>query len=454
MPSRNSGEVVGRWKLVDHLSDGGNAEVWRARDGVADVALKILKTRKKDSERYRRFRQEIQVLRNIGSHPSIMPLLDADLPEAPSKSRPAWLAMPIAVLLAKSLSQSRLREVVVAVAGIANALADLHDTHNVHHRDIKPSNLYLYEGRPTISDFGLVDLPESDDLTVIGHPLGPKFFLAYEMIDDPKNADPGPADVFSLAKTLWVLCADQRWPPQGEQQASNTAYSIGSFRPHPLARHLDELIERCTRHEPTMRPSMRQFALDLRAWLSLDKSTPLEAVDLSATWSRLRETAEPRLRQVDEEVAQVQCFQSAVRRLQELLEPLHAEIRQEYSASEFNQRPKIVESLFHESLRHEITNEDIRATILSGSGWNPVELIIGVAIRTRTSGELEFGGISYLGKTKTMGGQLSMWESKRKKVMCGSIAVEEVLTALATEIRSLFPSWLEQYDNALASEND
>ena len=90
--------------------------------------------------------------------------------------------------------------------------------------------------------------------------------------------------------------------------------------------------------------------------------------------------------------------------------------------------------------KHEITNEDIRATILSGSGLDPVLLAIGVAIRTRVSGELEFGGISYLGTTKTMGGQIDSWESERKRVACGSIAVEDGLSALAAEIRSKFPS--------------
>ena len=453
MPRRSSGEAVGRWELVAHLADGGNAEVWRASDGMADVALKILNTRKTESERYRRFRQEIQALRNIGSRPSIMPLLDADLPEVPTKARPAWLAMPIAEPLAESLSQSALSEVVATVARIANTLSDLHERLNLHHRDIKPSNLHLLDGRPVISDFGLVDLPEADDLTIAGRPLGPRGFLADEMMSDPKGADPAPADVFSLSKTLWVLCTDQRWPPQGEQQASNSAYSIGSFRPHPLAHHLDELIERCTRHEPLLRPSMRQLSEDLRAWLSLDNVTPQQSIDLSATWNRLRKTAEPRLRQVDEEAAQQRCFQSAVRRLQELLEPLHAEIRQEYPAAEFNQLPKIVESMFHESLRHEITNEDIRATILSGPGLDPVKLAIGVAIRTRVSGELEFGGIFFLGRMKTLDHK-SSWESGLKRAACGSIAVERGLLDLATELRSQFPSWLEEFTDALLSEKD
>ena len=451
MPRRRRGESIGNWELLDFLGKGGNAEVWCATDGESEVALKILNQLRTDSEPYQRFRQEIETLSQLGDHPSIMPLIDADLPETPSRVCPAWLAMPIAVPLAESLSQSGLREVVASVAGIAITLADLHERHHIHHRDIKPSNLYLHEGRPTISDFGLADLPESDELTVTGRPLGPKYFLAYEMIVDSKNAEPGPADVFSLAKTLWVLCVDQRWPPQGEQQASNPAYSIESFRPHPLARHLDQLIERSTRHEPSMRPSMRELSEDLRAWLSLEDDTPQQSVDLSATWSRLRETAEPRLRQVDEEASQLHCFQAAVRRVWELLEPLNLEVRQEFPAAEFNQRPNFVQMMFYESLKHEITNEDIRATILSGSGWDPVLLAIGVAIRTRISGELEFGGIFYLGTTKTMGGQIDSWESERKTVPCGSIAVEDGLSAMAGEIRSRFPAWLEKFTVALDS---
>ena len=358
MPRHSKGDLVGRWELTDPLGQGGNAEVWRANDGDSEVALKILNQSRVDSEPYQRFRQEIQVLQQIGSHSSILPLLDAHLPEVPSRGSPAWLAMPIAMPLREALRESSLREVVAAVTVIAQTLANLGEQFHIHHRDIKPSNLYLLKDHPAISDFGLADVPEADDLTVVGKPLGPKFFLPYEMIDDPKNADPAPADVYSLAKTLWVLCVDQRWPPQGEQQASNQTYSVGRYRPHPLSAHLDNLIEKCTQHAPKARPSMRQVANDLEAWQALDNETPQESVDLSATWSRLRETAEPILRQVSEEAAQQQCFRQTVRRLQELLDPLHAEIRREFSAVKFNQQLKIVESFFFEHPKHETTNED------------------------------------------------------------------------------------------------
>ncbi len=451
MPRHNKGELIGEWELIEFLGQGGNAEVWRATKGEEIIALKILKQKKADSESYQRFRQEIQALRRIGAHPGIMPLLDADLPNLPTKARPAWLGMPIATPLAQALSNSSLREVVVAVAEIANTLTYLHEQFYIHHRDIKPTNLYLHNGRPTISDFGLADIPDSEDFTVAGQPLGPKFFIAYEMIADPSEAESGPSDVFSLAKTLWVLCVDQRWPPQGEQKATNEAYSIDKYRPHPLSHQLDKLIERCTRHKPQARPSMKEVADDLIGWIALDDATPQQAVDLSEKWSKLRETAEPKLRQVRKETEQLQCFRAAVRKFQELIEPLHSEIRQQYPAAEFNQRRKFIDSFFYEFHKHEVTNEDIRATILSGSGWNPILLAIGIAIRTRSDGDLEFGGMFYLGQTETMGGKIDFWQSERQRIPCGSIALEAKLSQLATEMQALFPSWLDKFILALAS---
>ncbi len=359
--------------------------------------------------------------------------------------------MPVGEPLGEALSQSTLREVVAAVGGIADTLGRLHERFQIHHRDIKPSNLYLIDGRPAIADFGLVDLPDSDDITITGRPLGPKYFQAYEMVIDPVNADPAPADVFSLAKTLWVLCVDQRWPPQGEQHASNEAYSIGRYRPHPLAHHLDNLIERCTRHEASERPTMSQVSEDLHAWLSLDVGTPHKAVDLSAVWRRLRATAEPRLREVHDEAARRTCFRSAVRRFQELIDPINAEIRQQFPAAEFDCRGGFVDALFRTHSRHETTNEDIRATILAGPGWNPVKLIIGVAIRTRSGLDLEIEGAFYLGRIETMGGHLNDWRSDRKVLRCDSAALEVGLAQVAEEMQDTFPEWLEQFTIALES---
>ena len=69
---------------------------------------------------------------------------------------------------------------------LCETLCALHDK-GIHHRDIKPSNIYYYGGRFALGDFGLVDFPDNDDFT---------------------KSDRSKADVFSLAKTLWMFLSD------------------------------------------------------------------------------------------------------------------------------------------------------------------------------------------------------------------------------------------------------
>ena len=453
MPRHREGETIACWTLVDFLDSGGNAEVWRATDGRQEVALKILNQRKVTSEPYQRFRQEIEALQRIGPRPDVVPLLACSLPEALPRGDHAWLAMPIADRLDLALSQSDLREVVNSVAKIADTLADLRERHDIYHRDIKPSNLYLRDGHPALSDFGLVALPDADDLTVAGRSLGPRYFLADEMIVDAMNADPGPADVFSLAKTLWVLCSDQRWPPQGEQQASNESYSIRKYRAHPISHHLDRLVERCTRYDPSRRPSMRQVADDLRAWLKMCDSTPQPIEEAVESLHRLREVAAPILHDRDVQAEREQCFRETVRRFQELMEPLHSQIRRDYSPAKLNQKSNFVGTMVGRGWQREVIYEDVRAVILAGQEWNSVELHFGAVIRLKVDGEIEFGGAFWLGQTKTAGGHRGSWKSQLQKAPCNSLTLEEGLNELSTVMQSEFPKWVEKFIATLPSSD-
>jgi hypothetical protein len=451
MPQLTEGTIFGAWTIQEFLGHGGNAEVWTARaSDDKTVALKVLKSRRVDSEPYARFRQEIMALQQIGHQRGILPILDYDLPEAPARRQRAWLAMPVAEPLADALQEQSLPNIVGAIANIAKTLDVLKREHGIHHRDIKPANLYIWEGYPTISDFGLVDIPKGLDLTPKGRPLGPALFLPYEMLTDPANADPGPADVYSLAKTLWVLATDQRWPPQGEQSSVNTAISVNEFRPHPLAHQVDGLIERCTAHQPEHRPTMGEFAIDLRSWLELDGQTSAKAVDTSGLWKGIREAAAPVLTEAQKKVEEQQCVLMAAQKLQEFLEPLLTEIRRNYSAADFNARTGFVETFFR-ATRRDVTHEDIRATIISGPGWNPVRLIIGVAVMIKTDGRVHFHGLYYLGRTRALGGHLDHWQSEQDAA-CGSIELEAGLSELAKDVTESFPTWLRKLHDALAEE--
>jgi serine/threonine protein kinase len=322
--------TVGPWTLHDRLGRGGNATVWTAtRTGSETaVALKLINVKKVEKEPYQRFVREIEFLREHQAVPGLLPLLDANLPEQPSKQDQPWLAMPIATPISEALAGKPLSDVVKAVAAIADTLVQLQGDFNIAHRDIKPSNLYELDGFWLIGDFGLVALPDAKGLTVDGNQVGPAHYTAYEMILHPTTADPHPADVYSLGKALWVLSTGQAFPPEGHQPAATRNFAIGDFRPHPRSGALDQEVDLMTRLQPEERPSMEQVARDLAAWQAL-ASEPV-ALDLSDARARLRAKLESAISEQDTLDQQKDLAHAAVRRLQALTGPLNAELKRLY----------------------------------------------------------------------------------------------------------------------------
>ena len=243
-----------------------HSRVWEAVDGEGmRVALKELKTRELDDEPYRRFRDEVAFHR-AGPHPGVLPVVDADVPEAASEEQPAWLAMPIAKTVREALGDApTLDEVVGAVRAYATTLAALAEQ-GVHHRDLKPDNLFRSADDWVVGDFGLVTWPGKGAATEPGQKLGPAHFVAPEMVQDATQADAGPADVWSLAKVLWVLATGQNYPPPGQLRIDVTATRLRDYSAHPRAAGLEGILEQTTALDPTARPSMQYFAFELDAW--------------------------------------------------------------------------------------------------------------------------------------------------------------------------------------------
>lgn len=135
MTAEAPGATVGPWTLHERMGRGGNATVWRAtRQGSASpVALKLITTTKVEKEPYRRFIREIEFLRQHQAIAGVLPLLDAHLPDEPSKADPPWLAMPIAVPISNALDGKPLADVVAAVAAIAETLARLQRETGIAH---------------------------------------------------------------------------------------------------------------------------------------------------------------------------------------------------------------------------------------------------------------------------------------------------------------------------------
>jgi serine/threonine protein kinase len=263
-----AGQRYGVWVVTgdERLGGGGNGEVWRAEasDGRTG-AVKVLHAGEGDEGQYRlaRFKDEIGFLLAHPDFPGILPLLDSRISDNLDES--SWYVMPVATPVRQALGADPGPDVVVgAAAEIADTLVAL-AAEGVAHRDIKPDNLFELDGRWVIGDFGLVTYPEKDPRTEHGRKVGPTDYMAPEMRRDADRADPGPADVWALAKTVWVLLTGQDLPLPGTHRSAEAAHSLQERITFRYAPELDRLLESATQIEPEKRISMRDMALELRA---------------------------------------------------------------------------------------------------------------------------------------------------------------------------------------------
>jgi len=159
------GDLVGHWRLVRLIAEGGMGSVWLAEpaDGVIQrtAALKLPRAEWIDSGLSARIGRERSILARL-QHPNIAVLYDAG---ATAEGRP-YLAMeyvtgePIDTYCAASaVAPRRILEIFAqATRAVAYAHSKL-----VIHRDIKPSNVLVGEGgAPKLLDFGISKLIAGD----------------------------------------------------------------------------------------------------------------------------------------------------------------------------------------------------------------------------------------------------------------------------------------------------
>lgn len=392
------------------------------------MAVKLINSRKVEREPYQRFVREIEFLRSHQDVPGLLPLLDAHLPDQPGKDDQPWLAMPIATPITNALEGRPLADVVAAVAAIADTLARLQRDFGIAHRDIKPGNLYKLDGSWLIGDFGLIAVPDAKSLTADGRQVGPAHYTAYEMILYPATADPHPADVYSLGKTLWVLATGQAFPPEGHQPVGTRGFGIGDFRPHLRASILDQEVDLMTRLHPEERPSKEQATRDLALWNELSGEPAV--IDLSEAGARLREKLRSSIAEQDTQEQYKDLAQSAVRRLQQLTAPLNQSLKELYPRTHVDtMSDKMTRNLLrtHAGRRYEIVFQWQRCTLVAPSS-RPAS----TTLRMSRSVELFSDGSFllrlwvFVGPEGVMGSYFD-WQWPETLAPVGSIEMERVL---------------------------
>lgn len=279
------GQEFGEWNLKEYLGEGGNGFVWLALNSQGDeAAIKLVaKMNGKEREKaYARFRIEVDVIRANNDVEGILPIIDSYLPKGIPSQMP-WYVMPVAQPI-EGYSNGKSFEIAVqAILEIGRILTTLHER-GISHRDIKPANILVKNDRFYLADFGLVDYPGKSDLTSTGERIGARWTIAPEMERNASKADGKSADVYSLAKTLWILLTGRKDGFEGQYDPNgvNGLNRLGLTEPEgkgfffekaPLlyTKPLDDLLRESTDDDPSQRPSASQFVERLAAWMDIYK---------------------------------------------------------------------------------------------------------------------------------------------------------------------------------------
>ncbi len=298
-PSNGAGScpaMIGKYRVVARLGEGGQAEVYRAvhptldREVVVKLGHVAATAGPADRER---FLAEGKMLAEL-EHPALATAYDLDFHEG----RP-FLVMEY--VPGRNLSQYARqqplspRRAAGLLAPVARALALAHRRGLVH-RDVKPSNILVgADGRPRLIDFGLALLRDAwhenhCEPEVSGTPA----YMAPEQARGETDRVGPRSDVFGLGAVLYFLLTGE--PPFGQgsltevlARAGRGAWDRGNPRFLKAPRWLRAVCRRALALEPEARYARAEdLAADLEAfarprwpWLALGAGVALALLALA-----------------------------------------------------------------------------------------------------------------------------------------------------------------------------
>ncbi len=197
--------VANRYEVVQHIGQGGMADVFLAIDTILNrhVAIKILRSDQSTDEiSILRFEREAQAATTL-AHPNIVEIYDV----GEYKNHHYIVMEYVAGKTLKKVIRDRAPllnlEAVDTMKQLTSAVAEAHKR-GIIHRDIKPQNVIVKsDGSLKILDFGIATAKGSAQLTQANNVMGSVHYLAPELAKG-EPASPQ-SDIYALGIVFYEM---------------------------------------------------------------------------------------------------------------------------------------------------------------------------------------------------------------------------------------------------------
>jgi eukaryotic-like serine/threonine-protein kinase len=284
------GELLGEYKILSLLGEGGMGEVYLAEDSNLhrQVAIKLVKSGFGRAGLIRHFQREERILAAL-THPNIARLYGGAVTQ---DGIPYFVMEYVEGERLDSYCELRhltIPERLQLFRKICAAVAYAHQ-HLVIHRDLKPSNIRVTkEGEPKLLDFGIAKLLDDETALVeqtitLTNVMTPDYASPEQVRGEPMTTA---SDVYSLGVVLYELLTGKkpyRTKSRRLEEISRAVAEQEPTRPSTAAKggnskletrnskflkgDLDNIILMALRKEPARRySSAGQFSEDIRRYL-------------------------------------------------------------------------------------------------------------------------------------------------------------------------------------------
>ncbi|KAG8368040.1 hypothetical protein BUALT_Bualt15G0004100 [Buddleja alternifolia] len=245
------------------IASGSYGDLYKGTYCSQEVAIKILKADRLDTELQKEFAQEVYIMRKV-RHKNVVQFIGAC-------TRPPHLCIVTEYMsggsvydyLHKQKGTFKLPALLKVAVDISKGMNYLHQN-NIIHRDLKAANLLLDENEVVkVADFGVARVKSQTG--VMTAETGTYRWMAPEVIEH-KPYD-HKADVFSFGVVLWELLTGKiPYEYLTPLQAAVGVVQNGLRPTIPKNTHkkLAELLERCWQQDPTLRPDFSDVTETLK----------------------------------------------------------------------------------------------------------------------------------------------------------------------------------------------